>query len=99
MNARPTLHCPRCRHDLTGLPQADAPDAAADTVLTCPECGSATTIYAAADATIPRRGWGYFVLWVAFVMGLLLLLVCGLAAVVFGVWSSLVGVGAGGGGP
>ena len=86
--AGPTLHCPRCRHELTGLPGA-GPGADPETALVCPECGRATTVLAALDVPGGDRGWGFFLLWV--VSGLMVLMLGGCVLTVLGalVWSAV----------
>lgn len=88
---RPTLHCPRCRHELTGLPGTDSLDGWADLggVLTCPECGSLTTLMAALDKPAGWRGPGYFVLWLISVLMVLVLAGCIVSVVVAVVWSAV----------
>lgn len=84
----PTLHCPRCRHDLAGLPGI-TPDADPTTLLTCPECGTPTTIMAALDTRPGSRGWTYFILWSISVLMGLLLLSCVLSILFSAVWSGV----------
>lgn len=88
----PTLHCPRCRHDLSGLPGAGLNaglGADPTALLTCPECGTPTTVLAALDSPGGGRGWGYFVLWVVSVLMVLLLGGCVLAIIGSLVWSAM----------
>lgn len=83
-----THHCPRCRHDLAGLPGV-SPDADPTALLTCPECGTPTTIMAARDARPGNRGWTYFLLWVISVLMALLLASCVIGIVLSAVWSAV----------
>lgn len=91
------LHCPACRHDLTGLPAADARDAGAGTELICPECGVATTIHAASDPVIPQKGWLYTALWITSALFLLSMVGCGIAVVGYLIWAAAGGLGPQGG--
>jgi hypothetical protein len=89
--ARPTLHCPRCRHELTGLPGTEGIGDWADLggVLTCPECGSPTTLMAALDGPEGGRGPWYFVLWLVSVLMVLVLAGCVVSIIVAVVWSAV----------
>lgn len=86
----PTLHCPRCRHDLAGLPGTEGLGKWADLggVLICPECGTRTTLVAALDAPGGDRGWGYFVLWVVSAVMVLVLGGCLLTVLGAIIWSA-----------
>lgn len=87
----PTLRCPRCRHELTGIPGSDArPDSPG--LITCPECGTPTTLMAAGAVPAGDRGWGYFGLWMLSATTGLLLLAC-----VIGILLSVVLAAAGSG--
>jgi hypothetical protein len=89
--ARPTLHCPRCRHELTGLPGTEGIGDWADLgdVLTCPECGCRTTLAAALDGPEGGRGPAYFVLWLVSVVMVLVLAGCIVSIGVAVVWSAV----------
>jgi hypothetical protein len=82
---QPSHHCPRCRHDLAGLPGVGA-DASPAALITCPECGTPTTIMAARDARPEDRGWSYFVLWVTSVVMGMLLLACVIGVLLSVLW-------------
>ncbi|MCC5822174.1 MAG: hypothetical protein LAT64_14085 [Phycisphaerales bacterium] len=80
-----SLHCPRCRHDLAGLPGV-GPEPDPGAVLICPECGTPTTVMAALDTPREARGWLYFMLWTLAALGALLFCGCGLTILGTVVW-------------
>lgn len=89
------FRCPACRYDLTGhvagLEHAGEP-IRGETILTCPECGSSTTLAAATDPPEEEgRGPVYFVLWVISALILLLSCGCGLTTLIYAAANSLGG--------
>lgn len=56
-------------------------------MVTCPECGTPTTVMAALDTPPEDRGWLYFGLWTLAALGGLLFCGCGLSVVGMVVWS------------
>lgn len=91
----PRFRCPACRYDLSGqvegLERSGGP-VRAETPLTCPECGSPTTLAAAADVTDEQgRGPVYFLLWVVSAFMLLGGCGCGLATLAYAAINALGG--------